>query len=223
MQLIPAGMFQMGADDLPATATPVHGVRLSAFCMDTTEVTVAAYRMCTAPGCTAPNAGSTCNWMVGGRDTHPINCLDWNQSRAYCQWRGGDLPTESQWEYAARGTDGRVYPWGSTPAPSSQLCWNSASSCVVGSYPLGNSPFGLVDMAGNVLEWTLDWYASYTGSAGSYATDPTGPSSGSSRVIRGGSFGFQVGSTGVRASYREGKAAVDRSQYLGFRCARGAL
>ena len=155
------------ADTASSAAQPPHMVTLSAYCMDLTEVTVAAYRGCTS--CTAPTAGTTSNvgnWGVTGRDNHPVNLVDWNQARAYCQSRGGDLPTEAQWEYAARGTDGRIYPWGND-APASQLCWRGdvptrASTCPVQSYPSGNSPFGLFDMAGNVLEWTRDVYADYT-------------------------------------------------------------
>ena len=125
MVLIPAGSFMMGdADTASRDAQPSHMVTLSAFCIDLTEVTVAAWRGCTSAGCTAPAAGGYCNWGMTGRETHPINCVDWNQSRAYCQSRGGDLPTEAQWEYAARGPDAvsHLYPWGNA-APDSQLCW----------------------------------------------------------------------------------------------------
>jgi len=224
MALIPEGMFQMGESE---TATPVHGVRLSAFCLDVTEVTVAAYRMCTASSCVEPGTSARCNWIRTGRDDHPVNCVNWSQSRAYCQWRGGDLPTEAQWEYAARGSDGRLYPWGNDPVPDSYACWSGreaiqTSTCPVGSFPAGNSPFGLVDMTGNVYEWTLDWYAVYAGSPDSYVLNPTGPSSGTTRVDRGGAwdnFSFSE----LRAPARYSDLPAVRYTYIGFRCAHAPI
>ena len=225
MVYIPAGSFLMGdSETASANAQPPHMVTLSAYCMDLTEVTVAAYRGCTATGCTAPDTTTYCNWGVTGRDNHPINCVDWNQSRAYCQWRGGDLPTEAQWEYAARGSDvaNHIYPWGNA-APASQLCWSGvtgrSTTCPVQSYPGGNSPFGLFDMAGNVWEWTLDFYASYTMPA---AIDPTGPTSGANRVYRGGSWDGAA-ATVVRAAYRIDRTPLLRGDDIGFRCSRGAM
>jgi formylglycine-generating enzyme required for sulfatase activity len=225
MACIPSGTFLMGdADTLSNGAQPPHMVTLSAYCMDLTEVTVAAYRGCTAPGCTTPSTGTYFNWGVAGRDNHPINGVDWNQSRAYCQWRGVDLPTEAQWEYAARGSDvtNHTYPWGNA-APASQLCWNRyptpGSTCPVQSYPSGNSPFGLFDMAGNVIEWTRDFYANYPSAA---ASDPTGPTSGASRVLRGGAWNDSA--SVVRAAYRfDGRSPTYRDGSTGFRCARGAM
>jgi len=220
------------ADTASLRAQPPHMVTLSAYCMDLTEVTVAAYRGCTS--CTAPTAGTAGfpgnngNWGVTGRDNHPVNLVDWNQARAYCQSRGGDLPTEAQWEYAARGSDvaNHIYPWGNA-APASQLCWSGGtirtSTCPVQSYPAGNSPFGLFDMAGNVNEWTRDFYASYTSAA---AIDPTGPTSGQNRVYRGGAWFFTSGTLGtidVRAAYRFDGTPTLRDGRVGFRCARGAM
>ena len=227
MALIPAGMFLMGdaaSDDMPSQ--PLHGVRLSTYCMDLTEVTLAAYGDCAAAGCTAPNTGGHCNRGVAGRDDHPVNCVDWNQARAYCQSRGGDLPTEAQWEYAARGTDGRTFPWGND-APSTQLCWSTAdvtrtSTCAVRSFPAGNSPFGLFDMAGNVWEWTLDWYGSYSGDASSYVMNPTGVASGTSHINRGGSWGNNL-PIDVRPMIRFGGMPTRRLESLGFRCTHGVL
>ena len=225
MAYIPAGSFLMGdADTASYQAQPPHMVTLSAYCMDLTEVTVAAYRLCTATGCTTPDTSGAYNWAVAGRDNHPINGVDWFQSRAYCQSRGGDLPTEAQWEYAARGSDvaNHIYPWGNA-APGSQLCWNRfpdpGSTCPVQSYPSGNSPFGLFDMAGNVSEWTLDFYTSYTMSA---VIDPTGPTSGVIRLFRGGSWDNST-ATVVRAAYRNPSSPTSRQYHIGFRCSHGAM
>ncbi len=220
MRLIPAGMFTMGN----ASFQPMHNVRLSAFCMDDTEVTVAAYRGCaSAARCTAPSTVGVCNWAASGREQHPINCVDRAQSQAFCQWRGATLPTEAQWEYAARGTDGRLYPWGSD-APGSQLCWSGngsrSTTCAVGSFPAGNSPFGLVDMAGNVKEWVSDWDGPYTGNTSSYVQDPTGPATGSYYLHRGGSW-FSSAALYVLSVFRQGNNPPSyRETDVGFRCVR---
>ena len=92
MAFIPSGVFMMGSTSMP-NEQPVHLVQLTAYCMDTTEVTGSRYGECTAPGCTSPDVEMPCNWGTAGRETHPVNCVDWNQARAHCQWRGGDLPT----------------------------------------------------------------------------------------------------------------------------------
>ena len=224
MALIPAGSFSMGdTDTLSFGAQPPHMVTLSAFCMDLTEVTVAAYRTCSATGCTDPSVGHWLTWGATDRENHPINGVAWNQSRAYSQALGRDLPTEAQWEYAARGTDGRIYPWGNAP-PVSQLCWNSTSpggTCPVRAHPEDISPFGVFNMAGNVAEWTSDWYGDYTSSD---ASDPTGPASGPSRVMRGGNWGATTGDL-VRAAGRRyltlalQMAGKNSDSNLGFRCA----
>ena len=224
MVVIPAGTFPMGdGDATDAGTSPVHAVTLGAYCMDLTEVTVAAYRACAASGCTSPGTGTAFNWGAAGRDEHPVNGVDWNQARAYCQWRGGDLPTEAQWEHAARGNDpaNHVYPWGND-APASQLCWNRyptpATTCPVGFFAAGTSPFGLADMAGNVWEWTLDWYGPYA----TPAVNPTGPSTGSLRVYRGGSW-YTSAAGYVRAGFRNTLDPTVREPYVGFRCVRRVM
>ena len=134
---------------------PDHDFHVSAFCVDETEVTVAAYATCPSGTCSRPGTVANCNWGVSGRDQHPVTCVDWSQSRAYCQWRGGDLPTEAQWEFAARGTEARTFPWGES-APGSQLCWSGGepgrrtSSCAVRSFLSGAKPSGLFDREGSV-------------------------------------------------------------------------
>ena len=226
MVFVPAGQFMMGdlMSDNP-DARPVHGVRLTEFCLDESPVTIAAYQACVTAGvCTAPATTASCNWGVTGREQHPANCTNWNQARTYCQWRGGDLPTEARWEYAARGMDGRTYPWGNDE-PSSQLCWNGGgarreSTCAVGAFRSGHTPSGLSDMAGNVWEWTLDWYGVYpVVAAGTYALNPVGPASGTGRVVRGASW-FDASPRNFRAASRSYYAPGAYSQYHGFRCAR---
>ncbi len=217
MCLIPAGTFQMGSTNGASDEQPVHAVTLAAFELDEFEVTVSQYAACvTAGGCTAAGGSavsSYCNAGVSGRDNHPINCVDWNQATTYCAWAGKRLPTEEEWEYAARGTDGREYPWGNA-APGNQLCWsgggtNRSSTCAVGSYPSGKSPFGVQDMSGNVWEWVSSLYAS------SYSSQPTG----TARVGRGGSW-FSNAASDVRSANRGSHASSRQSFVLGFRCAR---
>jgi hypothetical protein len=139
MRLVPAGMFQMGsasADD--PSARPLHGVRLGAFCLDEAAVTVAAYGACVASRvCAAPGTGSQCNWDVPGRERHPVDCVDWEQARAFCRRRGRDLPTESQWEHAARvdPPTGRVAEW--------TLDWFAPYGGTADSYAL--DPLGPMD------------------------------------------------------------------------------
>lgn len=218
MVRIPAGTFQMGSNDGESDEKPVHRVQVSAFEMDVTEVTVAQYRACVNAGsCQAPtDVGSTCNYRKSDRDQHPMNCVDWNEAQAFCSWAGKRLPTEEEWEYAARGSDGRKYPWGND-APSPRLLnmrirgndrW--AATAPVGSFSKGKSPFGLLDMAGNVWEWTFTRYCnSYSSSARCT----------SARVDRGGSWGSDSPS-GVRAADRNRNDPAYRDGDLGFRCAR---
>lgn len=254
---IPGGTFWMGDQEL---AKPVHKVTLSLFCMDKTEVTVAAFRACVRAGdCQPPSAtvewkdikpedktkwSQFCTWGRSGLDEHPINCVDWKQASAYCEWTGGRLPTEAEWEYAARGNDGRQYPWGNEP-PDAKRLNACGSECVsmakkrldatwapmytgddgwpatapVGSYPKGASPFGVLDMAGNVWEWTADSSTDYSDEA---VTNPQRPRPDASpRVVRGGSWNDNDPAR-VRAAIRVGSDPARRDYSLGFRCARGA-
>ena len=209
MAAIAGGHFMMGADDVGSAAKPVHPVDVAAFCMDKTEVTAAAYGACVKQGkCSEPNSDGYCNWGKGDRDNHPINCVDWNQATAFCAASGKRLPTEEEWEYAARGSDGRDYPWGNE-APGSQLCWNrqGQGTCPVGQFSAGK--FGLFDMAGNVWEWTTS----------GYSDDYNATRQTEARVNRGGGW-FDVVPGYVRAARRFRNPATDRHDYLGLRCAR---
>ncbi|MBI5529083.1 MAG: SUMF1/EgtB/PvdO family nonheme iron enzyme, partial [Deltaproteobacteria bacterium] len=209
---VPAGSFQMGCNSAVDTEcdgdeNPYHAVSVPAFKVDKYELTVGEYQACVdAGGCTAAGTGGSCNYGVSGRDSHPINCVDWTQAKAYCTWAGKRLPTEAEWEKAARGTDGRKYPWGNDALDcdhavhSVSPCSNS-STAPVGSKPAGVSPYGAEDMVGNVWEWVEDWYHdSYTGAPadGSAWVTPTG----TYRVLRGGSWGGD-GAGGLRASDRD--------------------
>jgi hypothetical protein len=187
-----------------------------AFLLNRTEVTVAAYSACVSAGkCTPAGTGDNCNAGVPSRANHPINCVDWYQAKAYCEVQGLRLPTEEEWEYAANGGDGRDYPWGNGD-PSNQLCWDGDgndegkgkrhSTCAVGSYPRGRSPFGVDDMSGNVWEWTSS----------------TDDSSGPDRVFRGGAWHFVNGEWDVRSNSRRWDSPSLRFDYLGFRCARSS-
>ncbi len=222
---IPGGTFTMGSSDGRANEKPPHRVTVAAFEMDRTEVTVAAYSACVKAGmCSArtsvfgkwydDNGGTEqfngfCNFTKADKAQHPMNCVDWNDAATFCGWAGKRLPTEEQWEYAARGTDGRVYPWGNQ-APSAQLCWNrDTGTCAVGSLPSGASPFGLLDMAGNVWEWTSSGYS--TGYRASRAPHVF--------VSRGGGWD-SASPSGVRAANRGGGDPTIREFFLGFRCSR---
>jgi formylglycine-generating enzyme len=220
---IPGGTFSMGSEYGNADEKPVHQVTLSPFCIDKTEVTVAAYRACVQAGkCRRlPENDSACTSGKSGMDQHPVNCADWEQANTFCAWAGGRLPTEAEWEYAARGSDGRKYPWGNRAPSSIRLNMSGADdgwerTAPVGSYPKGASPFGVLDMAGNVWEWTGDRYDEYSPEP---ATDPQNSGDASeSRVTCGGSWS-SVDPAEVRAASRK---EFQPDAKLGFRCARTA-
>jgi formylglycine-generating enzyme required for sulfatase activity len=215
MILIAAATFQMGNN---ATGSmPVHAVRLSAYCIDRTEVTVAAYRSCA--GCMAAGTGAGCNGNDPGRSTHPINCVRWFEAEAYCRALGRRLPTEAEWEYAARGPEGRRYPWGSE-APGDQACWRQPSTCAAGTHPAGDSAFGLSDLAGNVAEWTADWHGAYA-NTGTIQDNPRGALSGTERVTRGGNWATTGSFPNALETTSRTSAPPDTSSpRVGFRCAR---
>jgi formylglycine-generating enzyme required for sulfatase activity len=168
-----------------------------------------------------------------------LNCINWTESGQYCQsWLGGDLPTEAQWEKAARGVDQRIYPWGDTPGPDCSRCNNdflggdlgcegsalNAVTWVVGflASGTGDSPYGLRDSSGNVAEWVVDWYSStFYAECGSPCADPvcTDNTSGN-RVVRGGSYANAAGSGGLRVLDRDSRAPQARVANVGFRCRR---
>jgi serine/threonine-protein kinase len=220
---VPEGEFEMGSNDND-DEQPVHTVWLDAFWIDQTEVTNTMYAQCVE--------GGNCEDMALNpeKSSHPIVGADWANAEAYCEWAGRRLPSEAEWEKAARGTDGRTYPWGNKIPSCSLLNFNPGEPCVgdtseVGSYPAGASPYGALDMAGNAWEYVADWYdETYYGS--SPDRNPVGPDSGSLpsgdlpgdlRVQRGGSY-FQNEEV-AKSSFRSWPNYDFGGGENGFRCA----
>jgi formylglycine-generating enzyme required for sulfatase activity len=227
-------VIRMGSDNGSEYEQPVHTVTVPDFEMLKTEVTVAQYEECVAIAmCSVPDPDpwGDCapteegNWGVAGREDHPVNCVNWDQAGEFCAWIGGRLPSEAEWEYAARsGGQDIDYPWGDETATCSFAVMNDGSDgCGTGhtmdvcSKPAGNTAQGLCDMAGNVREWNRDmWHWDYYGA-------PTDGSAWeeqleSGRVVRGGGFNYlafylRAAGRGVEASFSEGPS-------LGIRCAR---
>jgi formylglycine-generating enzyme required for sulfatase activity len=219
MVYVPEGSFLMGSDEGDGDESPEHEVYLDGFWIDQTEVTNAMYAHCVDYGaCERPNPSSS-YYGNSSYDEYPVIHVDWYQAQDYCQWAGRRLPTEAEWEKAARGDDGRIYPWGDE-SPSCNLA--NYSECAwdterVGSYAVGASPYGALDMAGNVWEWVADWYDSdyYDNSP---SENPTGPSSGEGRVLRSG--GWSTNPDLGRASNRNWSIPAGSMMGYGFRCAR---
>lgn len=166
-----------------------------------------------------PGTGGYCTYEAGDKSDHPVNCVDWDQAVAYCQWEGKRLPTEAEWEKAARGTDGRIYPWGNTAPDCNRAQYGKCGgqTVSVGTKPAGSSPYGVLDMAGNVDEWVADWYDSdYY--AQSPSENPKGPSSGQHRGARGGNW-HNPHENILRAALRAGwwTAVAGAYDALGFR------
>ena len=237
---IPSGDFWMGCNATTDTECgsqekPQHKLTLSQYDIDVFEVTNAQYAQCVAAGkCTVPSTYNTmCNWGQPCKDQHPVNCVMWPQADAYCKWAGGRLPTDAEWEKAARGgcekypgqncaTSMPKYPWGNTGlgcanAVTQNGCGTN-STMAVGSKPTGKSVYGVFDLIGNVLEWTQDYY-----SGSYYATspimDPTGPATGIARVVRGGAFGgYMIAPAEQRNGTRYDYSPGHYGYGAGFRC-----
>ena len=221
MVSIPAGEFTMGSHDGDADERPAHKVQVNAFSMDVYEVTVRQY----AEFLRAEGFHSPLDWKTMNQPTHqkyPVANVDWADAAAYCKWAGKRLPTEAEWEKAARGTDGRLYPWGNDPPTPLHANYGKTGShnyealAPVGTFENGKSPYGIYDMAGNVWEWVSDWYDTdyYKNSP---QQNPEGPSTGGFKVIRGGAW--NTSARNLRSSDRYWDPPSFRSLYFpGFRC-----
>lgn len=223
---VPAGSFTMGSISINLLAepneVPRHTVTLDAYWIDQTEVTNEMYALCVADGaCNLPvDKSSITRIRYYGNATYanyPVIYINWNDANNYCRWRGHSLPTEAQWEKAARGGDGRSYPWGNENPTCNLLNYDNCvgDTTEVGSYPAGASPYSVLDMAGNVSEWVGDWYDENYYDI-SPSTNPIGPLLGNFRILRGGSW-FDT-SKDIRLTARANVDPDDRVGIFGFRC-----
>jgi len=224
MRNVPAGTLLMGSDNDNPEERPAHSVYLDAYAIDEYEVTNRFYKACVDAGVCLPPvlvSSSTRPNYYGNQefDDYPVVNVDWNMAKTHCEWRGARLPTEAEWEKAARGMDGQIYPWGNYAPNKDLLNYNQevGDTTMAGSYEMGKSFYGIYDMAGNVWEWVNDWYdEAYYQTLPS--TDPLGPSAGHYRVLRGGSWSDDA--NGVRSSRRFGLDPTGAFNVGGFRCAR---
>jgi formylglycine-generating enzyme required for sulfatase activity len=230
MVIVPAGEFIMGSPENE------HPVWLNYFYIDETEVTNKMYMTCIKSGGCKPKrfimgTPKRPNYIIDYPD-YPVVWVDWVDAQAYCNWVGKRLPTEAEWEKAARGTDGRKYPWGNDdPDCSMANFWNNSAYCIgdtvkVGSYKNNISPYGALDMAGNVWEWVSDWWGPNRYSKADYI-NPKGPSTGKIKLYRGGTYGSDISGLLTYDVYPEewGKWPEETlenqaNETVGFRCVR---
>ncbi|WP_461536248.1 formylglycine-generating enzyme family protein [Spongorhabdus nitratireducens] len=239
MVQIPAGEFTMGCSEqdtknnrICVDSKPAHKVYLDGYKIDKYMVTYRRYNKCQEEGaCTELFYGSACNAGMSWNSDHPVNCVDWHQAKALCEFEGKRLPTEAEWEKAARGTDGRMFPWGNQSASCDLAVMNqktgsntmgpgcgAGTTQPIGSKPAGASPYGVMDMAGNLFEWTADWFStSYF--ANSPKNNPKGPDSGEFKVLRGSSWLMRT-DDGLASNVRSGYAPLGQGYVVGFRCAK---
>ena len=235
MVLIPFGSFSMGNNRSEYNAKPVHTVVLDSFYMDKYEVTNAQYKACVDEAespCILPATPEA--YLEPRNNNHPVVYINWDMAVAYCEWRGARLPTEAEWEKAARDGKYADYPWGNDKVDGKKLnfcdmnCDNSwkemnvsdkyTEISPVGNYEDGKTDSGIYDLAGNVWEWVADWYgANYYATSHPTITKPSGPETGTHRVLRGGSWYDQA--TKVLVYKRYHLNPVESFSYVGFRCA----
>jgi formylglycine-generating enzyme required for sulfatase activity len=222
MVLVPAGEFTMGSVGGDPDEQPVRKVYLDPFWMDKDQMSVGKYGVfLDATAREAPTDWHIMNKPVNQR--RPVVNVDWADADAYCRWAGKRLPTEAEWEKAARGTDGRTYPWGNQlptnfHANMKKEVWNNHVVLTpVGIYEAGKSPYGVYDMAGNVWEWVSDWYSKDYYKSGP-SRNPTGPPKGDYKVVRGGSWGSSA--KDLRSADRESRLPSFGGLGTGFRCAK---
>jgi serine/threonine-protein kinase len=232
MVYVPGGTFEMGSTEGDDDEQPVHEVTLDGFWLDQTEVTNAQYAFCVADGdCEESDYADDADF---NGDNYPVVGVSWHDATAYCEWAGARLPTEAEWEYAARGPEENIYPWGDEfdcslgnfddeteiddfVVPGGEGCDGYVRTAPVGSFSDGASWCDALDMAGNVWEWVADWYGDYPSDP---QTNPTGPETGEYRLLRGGSW--LSNPYYVRGATRGGSHPDPRYFSLGFRCARGS-
>lgn len=226
---IPAGDFLMGSTgedpDDALDEFPQHTVTLDAYWMDLTEVTNAMYQLCVKEGGCEPPSGNESysreTYFADEQfDDYPVIYVSWVDAKAYCEWVGRRLPTEAEWEKAARGEDGRIYPWGSGINCQKANYWGQEGGCTgdttpVGSYPDGASPYGVLDMAGNVWEWVSSIYKPYPYNPGDGREEMD---SSKPRLLRGGSW-YYATSKIVRTASRSRSDPGYTFFGVGFRCA----
>jgi formylglycine-generating enzyme required for sulfatase activity len=257
MATIKKGQYFQGSDEesAPENEKPSHNVSLSAYCIDLYEVTAGDYKKCSDSGrCKRPNNqlswpditerdeaiySDLCTFGKSGQEDYPINCVTWEMADIYCKAQEKRLPTEAEWEYATRGPDGRVYPWGDEEPTVQHLnacdgsCekWGKEKGIVltalheeddgyptiapVGKFEAGRSRFGPYDVVGNVWEWVSDFYGAYDKES---EIDPHGPKTGKKRVIRGGGWNGSY-TLWMRPSFRYAQIPEAMSHGIGFRCA----
>lgn len=236
---IAGARFAIGALDGEPDERPPTQVTVPSFCIARHETSVAAYQACVVAGaCTPADADRArdCNAGDPARASHPINCIDWEQARRYCAHAGGRLPSEAEWELAARGPHGRTYPWGDAP-PDARRLNSCGAECrrrhpgknaemypgddgfpktaPAGSYPDGATPEGVLDLAGNVWEWTADAHVAYDGRI----DDPLARELMRRKVVRGGGW-FHHLPERVRAANRHSYPPGERNGHVGVRCVR---
>jgi formylglycine-generating enzyme required for sulfatase activity len=222
MAEVPAGEFMMGSQTGDSDEQPAHKVYVDAFSMDMYEVTVGQYSaFLQTTGVNSPS-----DWKAMNQPAYqkrPVANVDWADAAAYCKWAGKRLPTEAEWEKAARGTDGRLYSWGNDPPTQRHANYGKTKSnnhgvlAPVGTLEDGKSPYGIYDMAGNVWEWVSDWYAGdYYMNSPSH--NPTGPASGESKVLRGGAWDSDP--QHLRSTLRYFHRSGHQHKNYGFRCAK---
>ncbi len=223
MQLyIPAGEFTMGTDKQPISSTaPLHKIYLDAYWIDQVEVTNRSYALCVNAGaCRRPARYNTYFDQPQYAD-YPVVFIHWYDADTYCKWAGERLPTEAEWEKAARGTDLRRYPWGNQYPDNSLLNFNGVYQEPRSSYDylIGISPYGLLNMAGNVQEWVNDWYDPNYYLSSPYK-NPQGPETGQLKILRGG--GYWDNATEVQTFFRFKHDPTSAGQHRGIRCAQSA-
>jgi formylglycine-generating enzyme required for sulfatase activity len=213
---IPGGSFTMGSDEGPAASGPAHEVYLDPFWIEQTEVTMSDFSRYVEASGNVPDAWADARFRLG--PNYPATGILWREAMSYCDWRGMRLPTEAEWEKAARGVDGRGFPWGRRwardRANTSEI--GVGGPMPVGSFPLGASPYGILDMSGNVQEWVSDRFGPDYYSI-SPVSNPTGPTEILDPGLRGGSW--FTDQTHATTYFRNSSHSVRPNSRVGFRCA----